>query len=107
MKTIDSLLAHIDKITHNAKEGQEKDMSIQKKLSREDSAVVTPFFLSLSLSHTHTHVHLCDKKFTCGGRWWGISFTGSSTMKEPQQYHTSLCVKFCICSYLHLREASF
>ena len=59
MKTIDSLLAHIDKITHNAKEGQEKDMSIQKKLSREDSAVVTPFSLSHTHTHTHTHTFIC------------------------------------------------
>merc|ERR1712127_780151 len=36
LKTINSLLAHIDKITHDAKSGHSQDKSVNQKLAHED-----------------------------------------------------------------------
>jgi len=38
MKTIDSLLAHIDKITKDAKTGHAKDQGVKKQLSGDSSS---------------------------------------------------------------------
>ncbi len=40
MKTINSLLAHIDKITHSAKSGHAHDKAVKEKLQHTDDAVV-------------------------------------------------------------------
>jgi len=40
LKTIDTLLAHIDKITHDAKSGHSQDKSVNQKLTHEDDKEV-------------------------------------------------------------------
>ena len=40
LKTINSLLAHIDKITHDAKSGHSQDKSVKQKLAHEDEKEV-------------------------------------------------------------------
>ena len=54
MKTIDTLLAHIDKITHDAKAGHKKDKSAKDKISQnsEDDEVV-PFSIHPPLPAPH------------------------------------------------------
>lgn len=51
MKTINSLLAHIDKITHSAKSGHAHDKAVKEKLQHTDDAVVRFRFPAHPLIH--------------------------------------------------------
>ena len=51
MKTINSLLAHIDKITHSAKSGHAHDKAVKEKLQHTDDAVVRFRFPACPLIH--------------------------------------------------------